>query len=267
LRANDRGARIVADRPAPRQATLATQGGSPGGATHDPGVGARANILPTRGDAPRPTMKLYTYFRSSAAYRVRIALALKGLPWEAVPVNLAQGSHRELPFRDVNPQALVPALEDGGEILTQSLAIIEYLEETHPEPPLLPRAPRDRAHARAVAQIVACEIHPLNNLRTLKYLRRTFGLDDAGVNAWYRHWIADGLAMLEAFLAAKRRSGPYCCGEQVTIADCCLVPQIFNARRYECPLDPYPLTMAAFAACMRLEAFASTQPSQQPDAA
>jgi maleylacetoacetate isomerase/maleylpyruvate isomerase len=212
-------------------------------------------------------MKLYTYFRSSAAYRVRIALALKGLAWEAVPVNLAQGDHLEPAFRDVNAQGLLPALEDGGEVLTQSLAIIEYLEEVHPEPPLLPRPPADRAYVRALAQIVACEIHPLNNLRTLRYLRRTYGLDDAGVNAWYQHWIAEGLAMLEAFLVAGARSGPYCLGQQVTLADCCLVPQIFNARRFACPLDAFPATMAVFDACMQLEAFAATQPSRQTDAA
>ncbi len=211
-------------------------------------------------------MKLYTYFRSSASYRVRIALALKGLAHEPVFVNLPKAEHRGEGYRAVNPQALVPALEDGGRVLTQSLAIIEYLDETHPEPPLLPRAPLDRAYVRAAAQIVACEIHPLNNLRVLQHLRGALGLDDAGVNAWYRHWIAEGLAALERFLVAEGRVGRYAFGDSVTVADCCLVPQIFNARRFECDLAPYPTVMGVFDACMKLAAFDLTQPAKQADA-
>jgi len=212
-------------------------------------------------------MKLHTYFRSSASYRVRIALAYKGLPHDAAYVNLPKGEHQADAFRTVNAQALVPALEDGGRILIQSLAIMEYLDETHPEPPLLPRGALDRAYVRAAAQITACEIHPLNNLRTLKYVKRSYKLDDEGVNTWYRHWIAEGFAMLEGYLARERRAGRFTFGDTVTIADCCLVPQVFNAQRYECDLGPYPTITRIFGECMKLDAFASTQPSKQPDAA
>jgi maleylacetoacetate isomerase len=211
-------------------------------------------------------MKLHTYFRSSASYRVRIALAYKGLAHDAAYVSLPKKEHLADAFRAVNAQALVPALEEGGRVLIQSLAIMEYLDETHPEPPLLPRGALERAYVRAVAQIVACEIHPLNNLRTLRYIKPTYKLDDEGVNAWYRHWIADGFAMLEGYLARERRAGRYSCGDMVTIADCCLVPQVFNAQRYECDLVPYPTVTGIFAECMKLDAFASTQPSKQPDA-
>jgi maleylacetoacetate isomerase len=212
-------------------------------------------------------MKLYTYFRSSASYRVRIALAYKGLAHDAAYLSLPKKEHQADAFRAVNPQALVPALEEGGRVLIQSLAIMEYLDETHPEPPLLPKAPLDRAYVRAVAQIVACEIHPLNNLRTLRYVKHSYKLDDDGVNTWYRHWIADGFAMLEGCLAREGRAGRYCYGDMVTIADCCLVPQVFNAQRYECDLNPYPTIVRIFGECMKLDAFASTQPSGQPDAA
>jgi maleylacetoacetate isomerase len=211
-------------------------------------------------------MKLHTYFRSSASYRVRIALAYKGLAHDAAYVSLPKKEHLADAFRAVNAQALVPALEEGGRVLIQSLAIMEYLDETHPEPPLLPRGALERAYVRAVAQIVACEIHPLNNLRTLRYIKPTYKLDDEGVNAWYRHWIADGFAMLEGYLARERRAGRYSFGDMVTIADCCLVPQVFNAQRYECDLVPYPTVTRIFAECMKLDAFASTQPSKQPDA-
>jgi maleylacetoacetate isomerase len=212
-------------------------------------------------------MKLYTYFRSSASYRVRIALACKGLGYEAEYISLPKGEHQADKFRAVNAQALVPALEDGGRVFIQSLAIIEYLEERYPKPPLLPASPADRAYVRAVSQIIAAELHPLNNLRTLKHIRRTYALDEHGVNAWYRHWIADGFAMLEAYLARERRCGKYCYGDVVTMADCCLVPQVFNARRYECDLAPYPTTVRIFDECMQLEPFAATQPAKQPDAA
>jgi maleylacetoacetate isomerase len=211
-------------------------------------------------------MKLHTYFRSSASYRVRIALAYKGLAHDAAYVSLPKKEHLSEAFRTVNAQALVPALEEGGRVLIQSLAIMEYLDETHPEPPLLPKQALDRAYARAAAQIVACEIHPLNNLRTLRYVKQSYKLDDEGVNVWYRHWIADGFAMLEGYLARERRAGRYCYGDMVTIADCCLVPQVFNAQRYECDLAPYPTVMRVFGECMKLDAFASTQPSKQADA-
>jgi maleylacetoacetate isomerase len=211
-------------------------------------------------------MKLYTYFRSSASYRVRIALAWKGLVHEAEYVSLPKAEHQADKFRAVNVQGLVPALEDGGRVFIQSLAIIEYLEERYPKPPLLPASPADRAYVRAVSQIVACELHPLNNLRTLKHIRKTYGLDEDGVNTWYRHWIADGFAMLEGYLNRERRFGKYCYGDMVTLADCCLVPQVFNAKRYECDLAPYPTVVRIFDECLKLDAFSSTQPSKQPDA-
>ena len=211
-------------------------------------------------------MMLYTYFRSSASYRVRIALAYKGLAHEAAYVSLPKAEHQSDAFRGVNVQGLVPALEDGGHVLIQSLAIIEYLEERHPVPPLLPKDPFERAYVRAVSQIIACEMHPLNNLRTLKHIKRTFKLDEEGVNAWYGHWIAAGFTMLESYLAREGRAGRHCLGDAVTLADCCLVPQVFNAKRYECELAPYPRVMRIFDECMKLDAFASTQPMRQPDA-
>ena len=212
-------------------------------------------------------MKLYTFFRSSAAFRMRIALNCKGLAYEALPVNLPKGEHKLAPYLTLHPQGLVPALEDGGKIYVQSLAMMEYLEETRPQPPLLPATAEDRAYVRALAQIITCEIHPLNNLRTLRYLKKTYGLDEEGVNAWYRHWIAEGLAGLEAFVAGAKKSGRYCYRDQITIADCCLVPQVFNAQRYQCNLAPYPAVMAIFAECMKLDAFIDALPSRQPDAA
>jgi maleylacetoacetate isomerase len=211
-------------------------------------------------------MKLYTYFRSSASYRVRIALALKGLAHDVESVSLPKAEHLAERYKGVNPQGLVPALEDAGHVLIQSLAIIEYLDERHPAPPLLPRDPFERAYVRAAAQIVACEMHPLNNLRTLKHIRTAYDLDDEGVNAWYRHWIAEGFTMLESFLVREGRTGRFSFGDMVTVADCCLVPQVFNAKRYECDLAPYPTVMRIFGECMKLEAFAATQPSKQPDA-
>lgn len=211
-------------------------------------------------------LKLYTYFRSSASFRVRIALNFKGLAYEPALVNLAKREHHEAAYRGVNPQGLVPALEDEGKRLIQSLAIMEYLEERHPEPPLLPTDPLDRAYVRALAGIVACEIHPLNNPRTLNHVRKTYGVDEAGIKAWYRHWIADGFGMIEGFLASEGKSGTYCLGERVSMADCCLVPQVFNAKRYDCDLTPYPAAMRIFEACMKLPAFDAAQPTKQPDA-
>jgi maleylacetoacetate isomerase/maleylpyruvate isomerase len=209
-------------------------------------------------------VKLYTYFRSSAAFRVRIALNLKSLNYEPVFVHLAKGEHRGASYPQVNPQALLPTLElDDGTRLNQSLAIIEYLDELHPQPPLVPREPLARARVRSLSQLIASEIHPLNNLRVLQHLKR-LGQTQDEIDAWYRHWIADGLAKLEAELKAK--AGKFCHGGAPTMADCCLVPQIVNAKRYQSDLAPYPVTMRIFDACMQLEAFDRAQPSKQPDA-
>jgi len=211
-------------------------------------------------------VKLYTYFRSSASFRVRIALNLKGLAYAPSFVHLPKGEHRAADYSKVNPQALTPALElDDGEQLAQSLAIIEYLDEVHPEPPLLPKDAKGRARVRSLSLLIACEIHPLNNLRTLQHLKRALGQNEDQVNAWYRHWVADGLAKFEADVA-RGGSGRFCHGNAPTLADCCLVPQIFNAKRYQCDLAPYPVTMRIFDACMQLEAFDRAQPSKQPDA-
>jgi maleylacetoacetate isomerase/maleylpyruvate isomerase len=210
-------------------------------------------------------VKLYTYFRSSAAFRVRIALNLKGLAYQPVFVHLAKGEHRAAAYAKVNPQALLPTLElDDGTRLTQSLAIIEYLDEKHPQQALLPKNAQERARVRSLSYLIASEIHPLNNLRVLQHLKRALGQSEEQVNAWYRHWIADGLAKLEAELASHE--GRFCHGDTPTMADCCLVPQIFNAKRYQSDLAPYPQTMRAFEACMQLEAFDRAQPSKQPDA-
>ena len=211
-------------------------------------------------------MRLYTYFRSSAAFRVRIALNLKGLGYEPVFVHLAKGEHRRAEYGAINPQALLPTLElDDGKRLVQSLAIIEWLDERYPTPRLLPSEPFARARVRAIAYLIACEIHPLNNLRVLQHLKRALGQSQEQIDAWYRHWIADGLAKLEAELA-RPGSGTFVQGDSPSLADCCLVPQIFNAKRYSCDLAPYPITMRVFDACMKLEAFDRAQPSKQPDA-
>ncbi len=212
-------------------------------------------------------MKLYTFFRSSASFRVRIALNHKGLKYEHAGVSLPKGEHLEAGYKSLNAQGLVPALEDGGRVLTQSLAIMEYLDEVHPGPKLLPADPLDRAYVRAFSQIIACEIHPLNNLRTRKYIGKTYKLDEEGVNTWYRHWIAEGFQMMESFLAQERKHGKYCFRDQVTMADCCLVPQVLNAILYKCDVKPYPAVMRIHEACMKLDAFVLAQPSKQPDAA
>lgn len=209
-------------------------------------------------------MKLYTYFRSSAAFRVRIALNLKGLAYEPVFVHLAKGEHRQPQYTKVNAQALVPTLElDDGTRLNQSLAIIEYLDEKHPQPPLVPKESLARARVRSLSYLVASEIHPLNNLRVLQHLKR-LGQTQEQIDTWYRYWIADGLAKLEAEL--KGTAGKFCHGDAPSMADCCLVPQIFNAKRFNSDLAPYPTTMRVFDACMKLEAFDRAQPSKQPDA-
>ena len=210
-------------------------------------------------------MKLYTYFRSSAAFRVRIALNLKGLAYDPAFVHLARGEHRKPDYATVNPQALVPALEDAGRLLNQSLAIIEYLDESRPFPPLLPKEAFARARVRSLSLLVACEIHPLNNLRVLQHLKRALGQNEEQINAWYRHWIADGLAKLETALADPA-TGRFSQGDTPGMADCCLVPQVFNAQRYQCDTSGYPNIMRIHAECMKLEAFDRAQPGKQPDA-
>ncbi len=211
-------------------------------------------------------MKLYTYFRSSAAYRVRIALNLKGIACEAVAVDLRPAAHRRPEYLALNPQGLVPALEDGGTVIGQSLAILEYLEETHPQPPLLPRTPKDRARVRSLALLIACDLHPLNNLRVLNYLRSPLGHDETAVNAWYRHWIAEGFRTLEEQTRALTGDGRHAFGTEVTLADVCLVPQMFNARRFNCDLTPYPTLRAISEYLESVPAFARAAPALQPDA-
>jgi len=211
-------------------------------------------------------MRLIGYFRSSAAYRIRIALNLKGLTAEHVSVNLARCEQKEPAFAALNPQKLVPVLEDGGDRLFQSLAILEYLEETHPEPPLLPADPAARARVRALTQIVACEIHPLNNLRVLGYLTGELEVTEEAKLAWYRHWIAEGLEALEAILTASPDNGRFCHGDTPGFADVCLVPQLFNARRFDCPLMAYPNLLRIDAECDFLPAFRDAAPNLQPDA-
>ena len=210
-------------------------------------------------------MKLYTYFRSSAAYRVRIALNLKGLPYEMVSVHLTKdgGQQHKPDFHAINPQERVPALVlSSGEVLTQSLAIIAYLDEVEPDPPFLPADALDRAKVRAVAQVVACDIHPLNNLIALQYLKRTLKHEQADIDAWYHHWVIEGFNAIEAMI----RPAPYACGAHVTLADICLIPQVFNARRLKVPLDAFPKIVAVEQACLKLPAFDKARPENQPDA-
>jgi maleylacetoacetate isomerase/maleylpyruvate isomerase len=210
-------------------------------------------------------MKLYNYFRSSASFRVRIALALKGLPYDYLPVHLVKGEHKQAAYGDVSADQLVPVLElDDGTRLSQSMAIIEYLDEVYPEPPLVPSDAVGRARVRALAQSIACEIHPINNLRVLKYLSKDLKLDEQAKNTWYRHWVRAGLEAFERQLGLLPPS-VYCYGNSPTLADCCLVPQIFNGRRFDTPMDGLPRTMAAFDACMALPAFQQAQPSACPD--
>lgn len=211
-------------------------------------------------------MKLYNYFRSSASFRVRIALELKGLPYDYVGVHLLRGEHKAPAYEALSPARLVPALEtDDGQVLGQSLAIIEYLDEVHPEPSLLPGGPVERARVRALAQSIACEIHPLNNLKVLKYLVRDLKVSEEAKNAWYHHWVRQGLEAFERELAVLP-AATYCFGETPTLADCCLVPQVFNGQRFGVDLSGLPRTMAAFEACMALEAFRKAEPSACPDA-
>ena len=210
-------------------------------------------------------MKLYTYYRSSAAFRARIALNLKGIAYEMESVHLVKdGGHNRRPeFRAINPQMRVPTLvTDAGETLIQSLAIIEYLDETHPQPPFLPRDPLDRARVRALADLIACDIHPLNNTSPLRYLKNTMGRQQSAIDAWYHHWVLEGFEALEALMSP----GPYTYGNAVTLADICLVPQVYNARRLKVPLDKFPKIVAVDAACMKLPAFDRARPENQPDA-
>jgi maleylacetoacetate isomerase len=208
---------------------------------------------------------LYSFFRSSAAYRVRIALNLKGLGYDTIPIHLQKdgGQNKRPEFRAVNPLMRVPALKlDSGEVLTQSLAIIEYIDEIHPQPPLLPRDPVDRARVRAMAQLIACDIHPLNNLSPLRYLKSELGQEQSKIDAWYQHWVLNGFEALEAMV----EPGPYSLGADVTLADICLVPQVANARRFKVPLDRFSKIVAVDAACAKLAAFEQARPEQQPDA-
>ncbi|MES2148802.1 MAG: maleylacetoacetate isomerase [Pseudomonadota bacterium] len=213
-------------------------------------------------------MKLYTYFRSSTAYRVRIALQLKGLDYEAVPVHLLKhgGEQHGAAYRAINPSAALPALEDQGAILTQSLAIMEYLDEVYPQPPLMPPDALSRARVRMLAQMIGCDIHPLANLRVLRYLVHQLGQSEEAKNAWYVHWTEQGLAPLEAQLAGSDATGRFCHGDAPTIADCCLVPQVYNAQRFNISLAPYPTIVRIDAACAELDAFGAAHPARQPDA-
>jgi maleylacetoacetate isomerase len=208
-------------------------------------------------------MELYNFCRSSASYRVRIALALKGLDYDYKSVHLAKNEQFNESYSAVSASRLVPLLRDGEHSLTQSMAIIEYLDETHPQPSLLPGTPVERARVRALAQDIACEIHPLNNLRVLRYLVRDLKIGEEDKNRWYRHWVETGLEVVERHLAA--RPGTYCHGDTPTLADCVLVPQIFNARRFDCRTEHVPHVMRVFEACMKLPAFENTRPEKCPD--
>ncbi|HYG43414.1 MAG TPA: maleylacetoacetate isomerase [Bordetella sp.] len=212
-------------------------------------------------------MQLYSYFRSSAAYRVRIALNLKGLSYEYLGVHLLKDGGQQLSesYRALNPAALVPTLVDGDVAIGQSLAIIEYLDETHPQPALLPSDPAGRARVRAIAQSIACDTHPLNNLRVLKYLKRTLQVSDDAKNDWYRHWVDLGLSAVEAMLANSPATGRFCHGDTPSLADLCLVPQVYNARRFDCDLSAMPTVLRIDAACRELQAFDLAEPDKQPD--
>ncbi len=214
-------------------------------------------------------LTLYSYWRSSAAYRVRIGLNLKGLAYETRPVHLVRdgGEQHADDYRALNPQALVPMLVDGERRITQSLAILEYLDETFPKPALLPVDTRGRARVRSLAMLVACDIHPLNNLRVLQYLKRENGLEQPAIDAWMLHWMREGFAAMEEMLADAPGTGTFCHGETPTIADCCLVPQLYNARRFALDLSPYPTLVRIEEDCLALPAFDAARPENQPDAA
>jgi maleylacetoacetate isomerase len=210
-------------------------------------------------------LHLYSYFRSSAAYRVRIALNLKGLAYDMTSIHLQKegGMNKKPEFRAINPHMRVPALKlDSGEVLIQSLAIIDYLDEMHPRPPLLPPDPVERAKVRGLAQVIACDIHPLNNTAPLRYIKHELGQDQSKIDAWYHHWVRDGFEAIEAMI----QPAPFSCGAQVTLADICLVPQVYNARRLKVPLERFPKIVAVDAACAKLPAFDKARPENQPDA-
>ncbi len=210
------------------------------------------------------TVKLYSYYRSSAAYRLRIALNYKGLDWDYIPVNLLTTEQKSAAYLAQNPQGLVPALAlDDGIVLSQSVAVLEWLEETHPNPPLLPLEPLQRAYTRALVNHIACDIHPLNNISILQYLRGELAATEEQVHHWYCHWIDRGFGGLERQLAG---SGPYCMGQSLSMADVCLVPQVYNARRFNVPLDDFPTVVAIANRCEQLPAFAKAHPDNQPDA-
>jgi len=213
-------------------------------------------------------MKLYTFFRSSASYRVRIALNLKGLDYEQAPIHLRRGGGEQLKpaYKAINPQALLPALEDEGQIFSQSLAIIEYLEERYPKPPLLPSDAAERAVVRSMALLIACEVHPIQNLRVLNHLKSDYKQSDDDTIRWARHWINLGLSALEQMVISVSKQGEFCFGQTPTMADLCLVPQLANARRFGVDLSAYPKLLAIEAACISLPAFADAAPENQPDA-
>lgn len=213
-------------------------------------------------------MKLFTYFRSSAAYRVRIALNLKGLPYESVPVHLLRdgGQQNQAEYREKSPLGIVPALQTDTGVVTQSLAIIEWLDETYPQVPLLPSDAEGRARVRAIAQTIACDIHPLNNLRVLRYLTKNLGISEEQKTDWYRHWVNQGLAAVEKLLASDPSTGTFCHGEVPGMADCCLIPQVFNARRFNCPLDGLPTIQRIVTVCESMDTFQNASPARQVDA-
>ena len=218
----------------------------------------------------RILMELYSFFRSSASYRVRIGLNLKRIPYDTHGVNLSKdgGENRKLTYLVVNPQGKVPSLKlEDGRVLMQSMAILEYLDETVPQPPFLPRDRFERAQVRSVANIIACDIHPLNNLAVLLYLKDRLGIEEQRRTEWYRHWVADGFGGIEPLLRDSPETGRFCHGDAPGLADICLVPQVFNAQRFDCDLGPYPTIRRIFAECMKLEAFDIAQPSRQPEAA
>ncbi len=214
----------------------------------------------------RPLLNLYTYFRSSAAYRVRIALNIKQLDYRAIPIHLLRsgGEHRAPAYVAINPQGLVPSLQHDAQILTQSLAIIEYLNDCFPTPALLPDTALGRAQVRAMALTIACDMHPLNNLRVLRHLQ-DLGVDEAARNEWYQRWIREGLASIEQRISNNTHSAPFCHGPTPTLADCCLVPQVYNALRFQSPMDAYPTVMRVYRHCLTLKAFAAAAPEAQPD--
>ncbi len=213
-------------------------------------------------------IKLYSYWRSSAAYRVRIALNLKQLEYDIIPVSLVRdgGEHHKDDYAALNPQQLVPTMVDGGRVIRQSMAMIEYLDDVYPEFPLIPSDPRSSAWVRSISLAVACDIHPLNNLRVLKFLKQQMSLDQASVDQWYEHWISEGLKSMELMIAENPSVGDFCAGDLPTMADCLLVPQLYNARRFDIDLTAYPHLTAIDDHCMSLEPFRNAAPEQQPDA-